>query len=223
MQNSVCVCIYKLYMVINHPCRGMQEEGWVVCRAFKKPTPNHRQGYEAWDHHAYYVSRDHHNMNSHLFKLPAAASSMDLVMSSSDQKHMVMINPNNINELASSSTTTSFDHSVQELVSNHVFSNHIQLVNELPKVDSPSNISTNLASSESNFGHHNSIIIREQDQYREDEISNNNSSHYIDWKNLDSLLAPQLTDSTSFARYGENCSDKNNCQNHHLLGCFPDL
>ncbi|KAM7266750.1 hypothetical protein ACFE04_004647 [Oxalis oulophora] len=35
-----------------------QEEGWVVCRAFKKPSPSHRQGYEAWNH-AYYI-RDHH-------------------------------------------------------------------------------------------------------------------------------------------------------------------
>ncbi|KAF3445394.1 hypothetical protein FNV43_RR10570 [Rhamnella rubrinervis] len=203
-----------------------QEEGWVVCRAFKKPTPNHRQGYEAWNHHAYYVSRD---QNGQIFKLPAAASAMDLVMSSSDQKHMVMINPNNINELASSSTATSFDHSVQELVSNHVFSDHIQLINELPKLDSPSNISTNLASSESNFGHNNCILIGEQDQYREVDESNNNnnniSSHDIDWKNLDSLLASQLThDSTSFAHYSSNCNDnKDNGQNHHLLGCFPDL
>ncbi|GLU06769.1 hypothetical protein SLE2022_237680 [Rubroshorea leprosula] len=27
-----------------------QEEGWVVCRAFRKPSPNQRQGFEAWDH-----------------------------------------------------------------------------------------------------------------------------------------------------------------------------
>ncbi|KAG6436016.1 hypothetical protein SASPL_100897 [Salvia splendens] len=27
-----------------------QEEGWVVCRAFKKPNPSHKQGYEAWNY-----------------------------------------------------------------------------------------------------------------------------------------------------------------------------
>ncbi|KAK9134876.1 hypothetical protein Syun_014206 [Stephania yunnanensis] len=31
-----------------------EDEGWVVCRAFKKPTPSHRQGFEAWSR-AYYV------------------------------------------------------------------------------------------------------------------------------------------------------------------------
>ncbi|KAI4388799.1 hypothetical protein MLD38_001096 [Melastoma candidum] len=30
-----------------------QDEGWVVCRAFKKPSPNQRPCYEAWNH-AYY-------------------------------------------------------------------------------------------------------------------------------------------------------------------------
>lgn len=148
-----------------------------------------------------------------------------------------MINPNNdINELASSSTTAAtFDQSsVQELVSNHAFSDHFQLINELPKLDSPSKISTNLASSESNFVHHNSIIIGEKDQYHEDGSSNNSSSHYnvVDWKNLDSLLASQLTDSTtSFAHYSnfpsslttthENGMEKES--QNHVLGCFPDL
>ncbi|KAL2467634.1 NAC domain-containing protein 30 [Forsythia ovata] len=31
-----------------------QEEGWVVCRAFKKPIPNQKQGYEAWNN-VYYT------------------------------------------------------------------------------------------------------------------------------------------------------------------------
>ncbi|KAK3037059.1 hypothetical protein RJ639_031776 [Escallonia herrerae] len=30
-----------------------QEEGWVVCRAFKKPTPNQKQGFEAWNNSGY--------------------------------------------------------------------------------------------------------------------------------------------------------------------------
>ncbi|KAK3025415.1 hypothetical protein RJ639_040841 [Escallonia herrerae] len=31
----------------------IQEEGWVVCRAFKKPTPNQKQGFEAWNNSGY--------------------------------------------------------------------------------------------------------------------------------------------------------------------------
>ncbi|CAI9778138.1 unnamed protein product [Fraxinus pennsylvanica] len=31
-----------------------QEEGWVVCRAFKKPSPNQKQGFEAWNN-VYYT------------------------------------------------------------------------------------------------------------------------------------------------------------------------
>ncbi|CAA0818467.1 NAC domain-containing protein 30 [Striga hermonthica] len=36
---------YRLQTSENEPT---QEEGWVVCRAFKKPTPNHKQGFESW-------------------------------------------------------------------------------------------------------------------------------------------------------------------------------
>ncbi|KAF5725627.1 NAC domain-containing protein 7 [Tripterygium wilfordii] len=37
---------YRLQTCPNGP---PQEEGWVVCRAFKKPSPNQRPGYEAWN------------------------------------------------------------------------------------------------------------------------------------------------------------------------------
>ncbi|KAH7524982.1 hypothetical protein FEM48_Zijuj06G0177000 [Ziziphus jujuba var. spinosa] len=201
-------------MVANY---AMQEEGWVVCRAFKKPTPNHRQGYEAW-HHAYYV-RDH---NNHV-RLP---SSMDLLVT---ENHMMNNNNNpNINEAASSTFHHRFDHnnSVQEFVSNHIFSD-TQLMNELPKLDSPSSISATLATNNESL-RQNTTTNGISEEF-EDERSNN-SSQYIDWKNLDSLLVSQLSDATtSFAQFSnlpssitENYSEKEN-YNQHLLGCFPDL
>ncbi|KAG8389690.1 hypothetical protein BUALT_Bualt01G0005000 [Buddleja alternifolia] len=33
-----------------------QEEGWVVCRAFKKPNPSFKQGFESWNNNTYYGS-----------------------------------------------------------------------------------------------------------------------------------------------------------------------
>ncbi|XP_024020448.1 NAC domain-containing protein 30 [Morus notabilis] len=181
-----------------------QEEGWVVCRAFRKPTPSHqRQGFEAWNH-GYYARENHANV--------AFPSSVDFA----EEKHA--INPNH---------AASFHHcfaSVQELVSNNNFSD-IQLTHEaLPQLDSPS-ISANLTNNNNSFQHNKSII--NDDNY--DTERSNSSSQYIDWKNLDNLLAsPLIVDPvTSFA-----CSNlpasmasqsyQQDTQNHHFLGCFSD-
>lgn len=42
----------------------MQEEGWVVCKAFKKPNPNQKQGFEAWNN-GYYIRNTHNNIRPH--------------------------------------------------------------------------------------------------------------------------------------------------------------
>ncbi|KAK8651651.1 hypothetical protein V6N13_141240 [Hibiscus sabdariffa] len=44
--------------------RKTLEEGWVVCRAFRKPSPNQSQGFEAWNH-AYYI-RDNSQFRPHV-------------------------------------------------------------------------------------------------------------------------------------------------------------
>ncbi|KAF8404219.1 hypothetical protein HHK36_009101 [Tetracentron sinense] len=41
-----------------------QDKGWVVCRAFKKPTPIHRQGFEAWNSPYYIRDHDHLGLRS---------------------------------------------------------------------------------------------------------------------------------------------------------------
>ncbi|KAL5715714.1 hypothetical protein ACHQM5_017498 [Ranunculus cassubicifolius] len=36
-----------------------QDEGWVVCRAFKKPSPSHKQRADAWNHAYYALDHQH--------------------------------------------------------------------------------------------------------------------------------------------------------------------
>ncbi|CAA0809889.1 NAC domain-containing protein 30 [Striga hermonthica] len=50
-----------------------QEEGWVVCRAFKKPSPSHKQGFEAWKN-AYYIRN-----NDDAYKPPSYPSTPNLM------------------------------------------------------------------------------------------------------------------------------------------------
>lgn len=181
----------------------MQEEGWVVCRAFRKPSPSH-QRHEAWNH-AYYVRENN------IANVRFPNSSVD---DFAEEKHHG-VNPNQ---------AANFHHcfaSVQELVSNQNYSD-FQLTNEvLPQLDSPS-ISANLTTNES--FHHNKGVIN--DDY--DNERSNGSSHYLDWKNLDDLLAsPVLTDPTSFASTNLPVSMpqiyQQETQNHHFQGCFQDL
>ncbi|KAK9743310.1 hypothetical protein RND81_03G231200 [Saponaria officinalis] len=56
----------------------IQEEGWVVCRAFKKPSPNHKQGFDAWQHHYnnYYNMRNNNNNNNNIIN--STSSLLDL-------------------------------------------------------------------------------------------------------------------------------------------------
>ncbi|KAL3641401.1 hypothetical protein CASFOL_016369 [Castilleja foliolosa] len=51
-----------------------QEEGWVVCRAFKKPNPSTKQGYEGWNN-AYYIR----NNNINIYKPPSYQSNNNLM------------------------------------------------------------------------------------------------------------------------------------------------
>lgn len=48
--------------------KSLQEEGWVVCRAFKKPSPNHKTGFGSWNHSCY--SRDSVDFGMPLYSDP---------------------------------------------------------------------------------------------------------------------------------------------------------
>ncbi|XP_010521138.1 PREDICTED: NAC domain-containing protein 30 [Tarenaya hassleriana] len=65
------------YRLQNSEHAPPQEEGWVVCRAFRKPTPNQRpHGYEPWPNHHYH--------------LPTTTMNSDILSSSQNMNQMLM-------------------------------------------------------------------------------------------------------------------------------------
>ena len=158
------------------------------------------QGFEAWNH-AYYI-RD----NSQV-KPPISISDIG---STSHHLH-----PNQ-----GSSFYESYG-SEQELVSNnHNFLDNQQVI-ELPQLGSPITLSPSLAAKE---GFQGNLVTNDHQDC--DEEKSNNSSQCIDWKNLDNLLASQLTDTTSYPYQTAALIHQNyelDAQEHvsHLLGCFP--
>ncbi|RQO99301.1 hypothetical protein POPTR_013G113100v4 [Populus trichocarpa] len=178
-----------------------QEEGWVVCRAFKKPIPNQRQGFEAWNH-AYYVNNINH----------ARPPSFSDTVTTTHTVH-----PNQ-----SASFHQPFSSS-SDLISHQEFLDNNNRLVELPQLDSPSTLSTSFAPKEGNFHQTN-------EDY--DDERSNNSSQYIDWKSLDTLLASQVNDSSTssfplqnFPSITQNYDLAAGQQDHvsHFLDCFPDI
>ncbi|KAF5468522.1 hypothetical protein F2P56_012666 [Juglans regia] len=164
-----------------------QEEGWVVCRAFKKPSPNHRQGFEAWAHAFYFrensqvrqpsfpdhltrtVHEDHHHQAVHPNEAPTF-------------HHQPMIN-------SSSVLLHEQDHHDQLVYSHTLLENQVLNIDQLPQLNSPSTVSASFAAANEGLLHNNSVAIEDFDEERSTAIS----SHYIDWRSLDDLLASQLS------------------------------
>ncbi|KAJ9145993.1 hypothetical protein P3X46_028316 [Hevea brasiliensis] len=175
-----------------------QEEGWVVCRAFKKPIPNQRPCYEAWNNHAYCA-----NVRPPSFSNTVTTSQM-------------AIHPNQ---------SASFHHQqpfgsgpAAELVSSYTFlDNNNQLI-DLPQLDSPSTLSTSFATREGFHNNNNGFCNEDFDEGR-----SNSSTQFIDLKNLDSLLGSQVNDSTSYVPTPNLLpSITQGYELSHFLGCFPD-
>ncbi|KAG6737883.1 hypothetical protein POTOM_059414 [Populus tomentosa] len=199
LKRSFLECRYSS----NYSGFQMQEEGWVVCRAFKKPSPNQRQGFEAWSH-AYYVN----DIN------PARPPSFSDTVTTA---------PNTVRPNQGASFQQPFGSNTDDLVSNQTFLDDNNQLVDLPELDSPSTLSTSFAAKEGNFHQTN-------EDYEEER--SNNSSQYIDWKNFDTLLASQVTDSSASYPLQDLPSIPQNYdlaagqQDHyvsHFLDCFPDL
>lgn len=174
-----------------------------MCRAFKKPTPNHRQGFEAWSH-AYYV-RDHNSQLSRPPSFPDFATTAE------------MVHPN----IQAAAATFHDDQPIssaqqEQLVCSHNVLNS-QLI-ELPQLGSPT-LSTSLATKEGFHHQHNgSIAIEDFDEER------SISSQYIDWRNLDNLLASQFpAGTTSFSHQNLPLISPNIELEAQSNACFPDL
>ncbi|XP_040998031.1 NAC domain-containing protein 30-like isoform X2 [Juglans microcarpa x Juglans regia] len=207
---------YRLQTSENGP---PQEEGWVVCRAFKKPSPNHRQGFEAWAH-GYY-----HRDNSQV--RPPAFS--DLV-GSSTTTHEEVLNPNQAATFDDRQPIIMINSVRQELVCSHGSNLLTNQLIELPQLDSPSTLSTSLATKEGNL-QHNGIALNEDFDDERSSIT----SHYIDWRNFDDLLSSQIFSTTAttnsfphpnlplIAQENEVLEAQNYNAGGHFPGCFPDL
>ncbi|XP_043706696.1 NAC domain-containing protein 30-like [Telopea speciosissima] len=175
-----------------------QEEGWVVCRAFKKPSPSHAQCFQMMNR-AYYA-RDHEQSG---------------IRSFSD-----IISP--VQVINNYQGTTSFPHQPvcyeqQEFVSENVNDLDHQLI-DLPQLDSPT-LSTSLATRE---GFDQPCGTSKEDY---NDQRNNHGAQFVDWRTLDELLASQLSDTTScpttnFPLIQQDYDLDALNQGNNLLGCF---
>ncbi|GER30779.1 NAC domain-containing protein [Striga asiatica] len=185
-----------------------QEEGWVVCRAFKKPTPNHKQGLDAnnWNN----------NMSSYArldFRQPSTTLPGPTTTS---------LTHNNYLNLLNQGTTSLFNPLRNPLV-------------ELPNLDSPSISSKGFAANENNIfedsdkGDFSNNIGAN---------NNNHQYVGEYWKSFDCrLLESQVIGPSSFvvqpntpllisSSHNDGLVDHGaDDQTHmsHVLECFPDL
>lgn len=176
-----------------------QEEGWVVCRAFKKPCPSHKQGFEPWNN-GYYVRSD-----SSYYRPPSFPSTM-----SSTVIHNFDLVNHGTNLDQPPFPSESFKSSNSPFESPMI---------ELPNLDSPS-ISTSFTTNDNNFEQANEDIIEDEKR--------NLGNQFSDWKSFDKLLASQFIGPSSYAytnmplvpHYDDLDAQNQIC---HVLECFPDL
>ncbi|CAK8573253.1 unnamed protein product [Lathyrus sativus] len=188
-----------------------QAKGWVVCRAFKKPSPSHRPGYEPW-----YSNQQQPQYFRNDIQLQSYATTRPL--SITDLLH---------EGTSFSSHPFSNDHHFLSNQNTPFMDNKQQLI-ELPQLDSPTTIEC------SQQQHHINGLITNEEFCSEDRSNdNNNNGQVIDWKSLDNLFTSQFTDTDNYFSHQNSLplmiSHSNNqnelqSQNqvNNILGCFPD-
>ncbi|KAL6525221.1 hypothetical protein OROMI_030814 [Orobanche minor] len=191
-----------------------QEEGWVVCRAFKKPNPSHNQALEAWKN-AYYINKNSNNV----YKPPSYRDTPKLM-------HNFDPAPNQL--------TNDLYNPPFPAKSSHIpFGSEMF---ELPKLDRSPSISTSFVTkNDHNFDY--SVLDNDHDTINEDEIRGNSGNQFCDWKSFDNLIASQVIGSSSAAATIEaypvypnmplvpnNSDNIIDAQNHFscVLECFHD-
>lgn len=194
-----------------------QEEGWVVCRAFKKPSPSHRPGYEPW--YSNQQQPQYFRSDDQSYATTRPLSITDIL----HENRLLLQNP--------AAEGTSFSHPFsndQQFLSNQntLVMDNKQLI-ELPQLDSPT---TSFAIKENT--HHNGLTIEEYCS-EERSINNNNNGQVIDWKSLDNLFSSnQFTDTANYFSnqnsmplmipHSQHELQSHQNQANHILGCFPD-
>lgn len=178
-----------------------------MCRAFRKPSPSHRQGFEPWCTNQPQFFRDHHHQS---YGRPLSITD-------------ILNETNNVLHPAEGTSYSSHPFSSEQpFLPNQTVMDKQQLI-ELPQLDSPT------ASLALNEQHLNGLTTNED--HCSDERSNNSGQVGIDWKSLDSLFTSQFTDTTNYfshphnlpmmVPHGHELQPQN--QPNHVLGCFPDL
>ncbi|KAK7279719.1 hypothetical protein RJT34_24776 [Clitoria ternatea] len=190
-----------------------QEEGWVVCRAFRKPSPSHRPGFEPW---CTSVQQQHY-FRDQSYARPLSIS--DILNDTTSVLHP--------SEGTSFSLPFSSDnhHQQQQLILCNQTAMDKQLI-ELPQLDSPT---ASLAIKECSQQQHNNHNGLTNEEYCSDERSNN-SVQGIDWKSLDNLFGSDSTNSAPYFSHTNlpmmmiphNHELQAQNQASHILGCFPD-
>ncbi|KAK7270375.1 hypothetical protein RIF29_23464 [Crotalaria pallida] len=203
-----------------------QEEGWVVCRAFRKPTPSQRPGFEPW------CNSSQQQQQQHYFRDQSYARPLTIAD---------ILNETQVLHPAEGSSFSSFPFSTeqQEFLPNQTTATIMdkQLI-ELPQLDSPtaSLSAASLAIKECNQlqQHHNNGLIANEEYCSGERCNNNNNNSGqgaagIDWKSLDNLFASQMTESSAYFSHpnmplmmphSHELQPQN--QATHILGCFPD-
>ncbi|KAL8030979.1 hypothetical protein ABFX02_14G321300 [Erythranthe guttata] len=195
-----------------------QEEGWVVCRAFKKPSPSHKQGFEAWNNNTNYYAIRSSSSDITNYRHPSSFPSNtstnllihkddildDLGLISNQSGASNSCTPVNINQPPL--TIFPVDQSDNDLKTGVISRLEISQMVELPKLDSPS----------------------------DDKISSFGDMSYSEWKSFDKLLDSTCTQveeinaassSYAYTNMHDNYHDLLDDHTHisHVLECFPHL
>jgi len=180
-----------------------------VCRAFRKPSPSHRQGYEPWCSSSSSSSHQQHFFRDQSFARPLSIA--DILNETNVPHHH-----HHPAEAPSFTLPFNSDNQQHFLLPNQTVMDK-QLI-ELPQLDSPT---ASFAMKDCNQQQHHNGLTNEE--YCSDERSNS-SAQGIDWKSLDNLFGSQLSDTPYFSHPNLPLMmpHNNHDQPSHILGCFPD-
>ncbi|CAL0316075.1 unnamed protein product [Lupinus luteus] len=194
-----------------------QEEGWVVCRAFRKPTPSHRPGFEPWCSSSL---NQHQQHQQHYFRDQSYARPITIadILNETHVLHPA-------EDTSFSSIITPYSSEQQEFLPNQTFMDQKQLI-ELPQLDSPTASLSAIKDQCNQLQHHNGLTNEEHSSYIERCNNNSGQVDAVDWKSLDNLFA---SDSSAYFSHqnlplmmphSHELQPQN--QASHILGCFPD-
>ncbi|CAF1908814.1 hypothetical protein Bca4012_050038 [Brassica carinata] len=192
------------YRLQNSELAPVQEEGWVVCRAFRKPIPNQRPlGYEPWQNQLYHVDNKNYYSSSATMN-----TSHHIGASSSSQNLNQMVMSNNHYNANNPSSTI------------HQYGNI-----ELPQLDSPSlspSLGTNKDQNESleqeEEKSFNYVDWRTLGSLLEIQATHPQNPNVL----VSSLATQSYNPEQSFPSMHQNYNYEVEANIHHPFGCFPD-